>query len=269
VSPSRREREYAKRRYQKWLVKRSEKAVRQQRLRRVGAAVAAGVSVLAVAVAAFIWLGPDDSATETSATATDNPCPTPTVTAPATPKSWSTPPSSDLAEGTSWTLVLGTSCGNITVALDGAAAPMAVSSTVFLAQQGFYDGSACHRLTTDGIHVLQCGDPTGTGTGGPGYSYGPVENAPADDVYPAGTVAMARQSGDGSTLGSQFFIVYEDSTIPSDTAGGYSVIGRVTEGLDIVRTVADGGVAGTTSGAATDGSPARGISLESTAVTKG
>ncbi len=58
-------------------------------------------------------------------------------------------------------------------------------------EAGCYDGTPCHRLTTQGIFVLQCGDPTGTGLGGPGYTFGPIENAPADDVYPAGTVAMA------------------------------------------------------------------------------
>jgi peptidyl-prolyl cis-trans isomerase B (cyclophilin B) len=269
VSPSRREREYAKRRYHKWLVKRSEKMAKRKQWRRIGAALAAGATVLVLIVAAVIWLGPDDSASEASGTPTDNPCPTPTVTPPATPLSWSTPPSSDLAEGASWTLTMDTSCGDITVQLDAAAAPRAVSSTIFLAQNGFYDGSPCHRITTDGIYVLQCGDPTGTGTGGPGYSYGPVENAPTDDVYPAGTVAMARQSGDGNTMGSQFFLVYQDSTIPSDTAGGYTVIGQITQGLDIVRMVADGGVAGATSDAATDGSPARPVSLESTVVAQG
>ena len=69
------------------------------------------------------------------------------------------------------------------------------SSTISLVQSGFYDGVTCHRLTNGGFYVLQCGDPTGDGTGGPGYSYGPIENAPADDVYPAGTIAMARAGG--------------------------------------------------------------------------
>lgn len=255
MSPSRREREYAKRRYHKWLVKQNERMARQRRWRRIGAALAAGVTVLALAVATFIWLGPDKDSEVSNAT--------------DTPLSWEEAPSAELAEGASWALTLGTSYGDITVELDGAAAPQAVSSTIFLVQNGFYDGSPCHRLTTDGIYVLQCGDPTGTGTGSPGYSYGPVENSPADDLYAAGTVAMARQPGDGNSLGSQFFIVYQDSTIPSDAAGGYTIIGQVTQGLDIVQTVADGGVMSTTSDAATDGSPVRAISLESTAVAKG
>ena len=106
--------------------------------------------------------------------------------------------------------------------------------------------------------MLQCGDPNGDGTGGPGYSYGPIENAPADDVYPAGTIAMARQPGDAESQGSQFFIVYEDSTIPSDDAGGYTVIGRITEGLDALKTeMLDFGTADD----APDGAPVRPISI--------
>ncbi len=147
------------------------------------------------------------------------------------------------ASGT-WTVRLAMTCGDVVMELDADAAPVGVGSFLFLADSGFYDQTPCHRLTVQGIFVLQCGDPTGTGTGGPGYTYGPVENAPADDVYPAGTVAMARVGGDGESMGSQFFLVYEDSTIPSDAAGGYTVLGRITEGLENVRLVAEGGLAG-------------------------
>src|SRR5690606_22140275 len=131
-------------------------------------------------------------------------------------------PDPALAEGRTWQVGLTTTAGGLSLELDGAAAPQAVASFVTLAEDGFFDGTTCHRLVTSGIFVLQCGDPTGTGTGGPGYAYGPIENAPADDVYPAGTVAMARMENDGSSMGSQFFLVYEDSTIPSDAAGGYT-----------------------------------------------
>jgi peptidyl-prolyl cis-trans isomerase B (cyclophilin B) len=127
----------------------------------------------------------------------------------------------------------------------------------------------CHRLTTAGIFVLQCGDPTATpgdennGTGGPGYSYGPVENAPKNDVYPAGTIAMARQGNKGSSMGSQFFLVYKDSPIPHDSAGGYTVMGKIIGGLDVVEKVAAGGTA-------QDGTaPARAISIVSATVEAG
>lgn len=162
-------------------------------------------------------------------------------------------PPSTLAEGRDWTGTLTINDIPLGITLDGAAAPQAVSSFISLAQSGFYDGTDCHRLTTSGIYVLQCGDPDGDGSGGPGYSYGPVENAPTDDVYPTGTLAMARQGGNGDSMGSQFFIVYQDSTIPSDAAGGYTVLGQITSGLDQLQAdVINGG----TADGSTDGRPA-------------
>ncbi|MEG3034983.1 MAG: peptidylprolyl isomerase, partial [Aurantimicrobium sp.] len=116
---------------------------------------------------------------------------------------------------------------------------------------------------TEGIYILQCGDPAGDGSGGPGYSYGPVENAPADNVYPAGTIAMARQGGNGNSMGSQFFIVYEDSTIPSDAAGGYTVIGHITSGLpELIAQVTSQG----TSNGSSDGAPKVPVTLKSVSV---
>lgn len=116
---------------------------------------------------------------------------------------------------------------------------------MYLTQRGFYDGLSCHRLTNGGFFILQCGDPKGDGTGGPGYTYGPVENAPADNHYKAGTIAMARESDNANSQGSQFFIVYEDTTIPTDSAGGYTVLGTVTSGLAELKShIADKGVQG-------------------------
>ncbi|GLI28786.1 hypothetical protein ARHIZOSPH14_30280 [Agromyces rhizosphaerae] len=163
-------------------------------------------------------------------------------------------PAPELAEDRTWTGVLSLNDDvELAVELDGAAAPQAVASEVSLIQAGFYDGVSCHRLTDGTIWVLQCGDPIGDGTGGPGYSYGPIENAPEDDLYPAGTIAMARQSFDAYSHGSQFFIVYEDTTLTPDEAGGYTVIGQVTDGLDDLRaSITDAGV----EGGATDGAPA-------------
>jgi peptidyl-prolyl cis-trans isomerase B (cyclophilin B) len=161
-------------------------------------------------------------------------------------------PSPSLAENRDWQGTIEINGQDVGVTLDGAAAPQAVASFLTLGDEGYFDGTSCHRLVTEGIYVLQCGDPTGTGSGGPGYSYGPIENAPTDDVYPAGTLAMARIGGDGESMGSQFFIVYDESMIPSDAAGGYTVLGTVTSGLDVVTGIAD---AGTASGAS-DGTPA-------------
>jgi peptidyl-prolyl cis-trans isomerase B (cyclophilin B) len=132
-----------------------------------------------------------------------------------------------------------------------------VSSAIFLSRNAFWNGSPCHRVTTAGIYVLQCGDPTGTGSGGPGYSFGPVENAPKNGVYPAGTIAMARSNSPDSN-GSQFFIVYKASSLP---APGYTVLGRVTSGLDVVQKVAAGGAQG-----GSDGKPVRAVSIVSTSV---
>ena len=166
------------------------------------------------------------------------------------------------AEAREWTATVDTNLGPLTLALDGAAAPQAVASFVHLADLGFFDGVQCHRLTTAGIYVLQCGDPTGSGSGGPDYRFGPIENAPADDVYPAGTVAMARVGNSAESMGSQFFLVYADSMIPSDAAGGYTVFGTVADGLAIVEDVA---AAGTTTGG-TDGSPAQTIVMNEVSV---
>jgi peptidyl-prolyl cis-trans isomerase B (cyclophilin B) len=164
-----------------------------------------------------------------------------------------TVPPKTLAEDRTWTGTLTINDVPLGVSLDGAAAPQAVSSTVSLVQKKFYDGLTCHRLTNGGFYVLQCGDPNGDGSGGPGYSYGPIENAPADNVYKAGTIAMARQGNNAQSQGSQFFIVYEDTTIPSDQAGGYTVIGHVTSGLDeLKKQVTDKGI----EGGKTDGAPA-------------
>lgn len=211
-------------------------------------AVVALVVVLALATAAqlaYFGGGPGTPEAE----------PTPTPSATPAPV-----PSADLAEDRTWVGALTLNDTALSIELDGAAAPQAVSSTISLAQTGFYDGLTCHRLTTEGIFVLQCGDPNGDGTGGPGYSYGPIENAPEDGVYPAGTLAMARQPGDAESQGSQFFIVYEDTTLPADAAGGYTVIGRVTDGLDALRTdITDFGTADD----APDGAPVRPVSITS------
>ncbi|MFB2581986.1 peptidylprolyl isomerase [Herbiconiux sp. P15] len=190
--------------------------------------------------------------------------PTPGATDPAAEgENTGDVPPSTVAEDRTWTGTMTIDGVPLGIELDGAAAPQAVSAFVTQAQSDFFTDTSCHRLTTSGIFVLQCGDPTGTGTGGPGYNYGPVENAPADDLYPAGTLAMARQGGNGSSMGSQFFIVYDDSTIPSDAAGGYTVLGTVTSGLDALKTgVID---QGTADGAA-DGKPAAPAVIESVTV---
>jgi peptidyl-prolyl cis-trans isomerase B (cyclophilin B) len=228
----------------------------RQQSRRRRDNIVAGIAVIVIAVLAvgaqvfFFTGGPGTPAPSSSATAKATATATPTATAGA---NTGVVPSSTIAAGRTWTGTLALNGIDLGVELDGAAAPQAVSSTISLVQSGFYTNLACHRLTTSGIYVLQCGDPAGDGSGGPGYSYGPVENAPADNVYPAGSIAMARQSGNGFSQGSQFFIVYKDTTIPADAAGGYTVVGHVTSGLDQIKTqITDAGV----TGGSTDGAPA-------------
>jgi peptidyl-prolyl cis-trans isomerase B (cyclophilin B) len=184
--------------------------------------------------------------------------------APPTPgetQQYDNPPPKTLADGATWTATLHTNCGDIVMSLNGKAAPQTVSSFVFLAQKHYFDDTPCHRLTTASIYVLQCGDPTGQGSGGPGYGFG-IENAPANGDYPRGTLAMARAS-DPNSNGSQFFIVYQDTKLPT-TGGGYSIFGRVTQGLDIVQGIARGGVVGGSG----DGRPAQPISILSVKVKK-
>jgi peptidyl-prolyl cis-trans isomerase B (cyclophilin B) len=116
-----------------------------------------------------------------------------------------------------------TSVGTLKATLDADKAPCTVNSFVSLANQGFYDNTPCHRLTTAGIYVLQCGDPTGTGTGGPGYTI-PDEFSPTD-TYGAGTLAMAN-TGQPNSGGSQFFVVYKNTPLPPT----YTVFGHITSG---------------------------------------
>ncbi|MCE0487762.1 peptidylprolyl isomerase [Ornithinimicrobium sediminis] len=149
---------------------------------------------------------------------------------------------------------LETTCGTITLELDGDAAPQTVASFRFLATEGYWENSPCHRVTTGGIFVLQCGDPTGTGRGTPGYTFG-IENAPDDGLYPRGTVAMARAASPDSN-GGQFFIVHQDTALPVE-GGGYTIFGSVTDGMDIIDHVARAGV----DGGGADGIPAQPISI--------
>jgi peptidyl-prolyl cis-trans isomerase B (cyclophilin B) len=132
-------------------------------------------------------------------------------------------------------VTLRTSVGDVVVTLDRAAAPCAVQSFTYLAGKGFFDDTTCHRLTTAGIYVLQCGDPTATGMGGPTYQFGDENLDRAS--YGDGVVAMAN-AGPG-TNGSQFFVVYRDSS--SALQKNYTVIGRVTSGLDALRAVGGAG----------------------------
>ncbi|GAA2012744.1 MULTISPECIES: peptidylprolyl isomerase [Nocardioides] len=149
-----------------------------------------------------------------------------------------------------------TSAGDIGLTLDADAAPCTVNSFVSLAEQGYFDGTTCHRLTTEGIYVLQCGDPTGTGTGGPGYTI--PDELTGEETYPAGTLAMAKTMYPDSG-GSQFFMVYEESPLPPD----YTVFGTIDDaGLDLLTEIGDEG----TDNGTGDGAPATPVDIESVTV---
>lgn len=258
-----RERQLARERYERQQARRAaDEAKRRQRTK-----LAAIVTAAVVVVAGAVWWGVsrgDDEVTATPETSTSpTPSPTPTAApidcteAPAAQpeaKQYAAPPEQRLVlDGTrTYGVTLETNCGNVKIEFDAVQAPTTVNAFIQRANDGFYNDTPCHRLTTEGIFVLQCGDPTGTGTGGPGYQI-PDENLPEDapDNYPAGTVAMANSGP--NTNGSQFFLVYENTTLPPN----YTIFGKIIEGLDVVQSVAAQGV----EGGGADGPPAQPIGI--------
>lgn len=165
-------------------------------------------------------------------------------------------------EGTA-TVTLETNKGDIEMELDRSVSPCTVNAITSLVSQGYYDNTVCHRLTTSGIYVLQCGDPTGTGAGGPGFQF--ANEYPTDEatdtttpvLYPRGTVAMANAGAD--TNGSQFFLNYQDSPLPPN----YTYFGTISdEGLEVLDSIASAGV----EGGATDGTPAEEVKIEKATV---
>jgi peptidyl-prolyl cis-trans isomerase B (cyclophilin B) len=153
----------------------------------------------------------------------------PVKSVPHNPIKMSSPKNTSFKLPSNMTLV--TNCGNIEIALANQLAPVTISKLTILARNKFFDNSLCHRLTTSGIYVLQCGDPSaGKGTNPVGWKEFQDENLPAasDNNYPAGTVAMANRGP--KTNATQFFIVYKDSTLPPN----YTVWGQVKSGLDIL-----------------------------------
>jgi peptidyl-prolyl cis-trans isomerase B (cyclophilin B) len=200
--------------------------------------------------------GSDDAGPQTAA----DPGPTQTCTYSAVGQASAKkvdPPSTKAPASGTVAVTMATSVGDLGLELDRAGAPCTVSSFVSLAEQGYFDGTSCHRLTTQGIHVLQCGDPTGTGSGGPGYSF--ADELTGDETYPAGTLAMANAGPD--TNGSQFFIVYGDTPLSPD----YTVFGTIDDaGLKAVQKVAEAGT--DEANGPGDGHPQTPVDIESVTV---
>jgi peptidyl-prolyl cis-trans isomerase B (cyclophilin B) len=227
--------------------------------------------VLAVAAAVLLLVDTlgADSATEGAPEAVVTTSPavslpegcTPAPPAPGTEARLELPPLEDAA-GLTFEAVVTTNCGDVVIELDGTRSPQTVSSFLQLSRLDFYRDAPCHRLLDADNVVLQCGDPTGTGQGGPGYGFG-VEYVPEDGRYPRGTVAMARTSDVDQGTGSQFFVVAADSFWPPED-GGYTIFGNVTSGMEIIDQVVAAGV----DGGGVDGAPALPHSILRIAVTE-
>jgi peptidyl-prolyl cis-trans isomerase B (cyclophilin B) len=240
-------------------------------------ALVIGSSVLAVAlIAGGIWWGTDSgskkktvSADKATATASTPASATPTPSASATlphnnGKQWKTAPPMTIDTSAKYDISINTNRGKVSLQLNPAVAPVTVNSFVFLTNQDYFNNVTCHRLTTSGIYVLQCGDPTGSGSGGPGYSF-KDENLKAFGsgstvTYPAGTVAMANSGP--NTNGSQFFLVYKASTLPPS----YTPFGTITGGMDVLNAIAAAG--SDNSNGAGDGHPKESVIMQTVTATK-
>lgn len=237
-----RQRKLARERYERQMVRRAE---RQRRRRQIQAGIGAFV-VLVLVVAGAAWLaGWFDSDPEP--VADDDRCTWQPVDPTGVPErvEAGTPPADPPADGQrTMTVDLDSAAasGTVQVAVDVGADPCAAASMEHLAAQGFYDGTTCHALTEGA--ALRCGDPGGTGVGGPTYAFfgtnlpvaaGDGEQAPPP--YPAGTVALA---DDGGRNGSQFLIFFEDYHTDQPL---WPVIGEVTAGLDVVESIGAAGAA--------------------------
>jgi peptidyl-prolyl cis-trans isomerase B (cyclophilin B) len=266
VPTNKQRRQAAQRRLQRQLERR-EQLARKRRTRLLIGVTA--VAVLAVVAAALVisGLGGGSSdntaaaASPTTGSATAAPAGQTTVAGPCTYTTDGTasagvavtPPSGDIATTGTLALTMTTNAGAIGLNLDRATATCAAASFEALTQQGYFDGTPCHRETDSAaLKVLQCGDPSGSGTGGPGFTY-PTQ-VTGSETYPRGTLAMAN-SGQGAD-GSQFFLVYGDSQLPPN----YTVVGTIDEpGLAVLDTIAANGNDG--SNGANDGKPTQPVTI--------
>ncbi len=269
-------RQAAQRHLQRQLERRAELARKRRRNLLIVVTVAA-VVLVAGAVLLVTQLGDDDTTTadggssQSPAAAAESPVP-PVVNPDGTVTCDFARDGSDTdvglpadaaaapAQGTT-TLAVATSAGDMTFTLDRTKAPCAASSFTHLASVGFFDGSPCHReVNQPTFGVLQCGDPTGTGQGGPGYRF--YEEVTPETTYPRGTIAMANSGQPGST-GSQFFLCFVDTQLPPD----YTPVGTVDEaGLAVLDQIAAAGNDGSFEPAPGGGAPNTPVTLTSVTV---
>ncbi|QNJ90179.1 peptidylprolyl isomerase [Mycolicibacterium fluoranthenivorans] len=278
-------RETAQRKLDRQLERRAAQA-RRRRLLTIIASVAGVIAVVAAAVFTVIYTNKDSGSATASASPSSSTAPRPAAdgklpafvapadlgancqypaTTEAAAKKVNPPRTGKVpTDPAQISTSMATNQGNIGLQLDNAKAPCTVNSFASLAQQGYFNDTPCHRLTTGGLAVLQCGDPTGQGTGGPGYQFAneyPTNQYQPDNpalqqpvLYPRGTLAMAN-AGPG-TNGSQFFLVYQDSQLPPN----YTVFGTIDQtGLETLDKIAKAGVAG----GGQDGKPAQEVTVKS------
>lgn len=230
---------------------------RRQRILAASVAIAVAVGGLGFAAYALILKNPKK---KPAASATRTPSPTPSATAASVAcggkvpkaaevekKTYKKPPKMTIDSKKTYTATVKTSCGTIVFRLDQKLAPNTVNSFVFLAGKHFFDGLIFHRIHKD--FVIQGGDPTGSGSGGPGYKT--VDAPPEGSKYPVGVVAMAKGGDEpAGSSGSQFFIVIgQEAALPAD----YAIIGKVMKGQDVAEKIG----ALPIEGGATDGRPAQ------------
>ena len=255
-------RETARRRLERQIQRRQEAAAARKRRNLVMAAGLGVVVVVAAVVLVVTQVGGNDSPTAAAPTPSASPSASTaaakgdcTYTKGGTAiKNVGQPANGKVTTSGTVTVDVTTTQGNMTFALDRAKAPCTVNSFTYLAGKKYFDNTPCHRLTTAAnFGVLQCGDPGGSGSGGPGYAFG--DELDKNGKYTKGVLAMANSGP--NTNGSQFFIVYKNTQL----APNYTIFGTVTKGLDVVEKVAKGGTA-----SGDDGKPKTAISLKTVTV---
>jgi len=267
-----RQRKLARERYQRRAVR---QAQRDRRARTWTIAVTAVILVAGATVGGIVFAGKSTgtSATSTpspSASATPSPTPS-TVAEPATHCTYTAnppaarkvtfPPAVPDYKAT-YQATITTNRGPIVIDLLNSKATCTVNSFVSLADQAFFNKTPCPRLSNSGgLYMLQCGDPTGKGSGGPGYEFANENLTGA--TYPAGTVAMANETGVPNSNGSQFFLVYQDTTL----SPSYTPFGKIVSGLNILQNVGKRGY-GPPLNSAGGGAPKESVEIESVTIKK-
>jgi peptidyl-prolyl cis-trans isomerase B (cyclophilin B) len=275
VPTNKQRREAARRHLERQLQRRQEREAARKRFTLI-ASIIGTVVLIVIVIGAVIAFGDDNTkapaaASDNSTVATTSPTPSQTAsTAPVVAKlplgtckfvaggtaaKKAALPGNKASTKGSAVATVKTTQGTMTFTLDRSKAPCAVENFTSLAGQKYFDNTPCHRLVTSGIFVLQCGDPSGTGSGSPGYTFN--DELSGTEKYTTGLLAMANSGA--NTNGSQFFIVYKDST---GLGPNYTIFGKVTAGLSVVDKVAAKGATGTTG----DGKPKLPIKITSVSI---